>query len=680
MFSKQVIIVKYRVKVYNVNQINGGIEMENELIMDFQERLSEILTALQFSGEKFAKYIDYFNGKSEGLPSANERKLLFRNLKYEIREKIEKLLEDIKISRQEEFFERFIDIMLHLGEKEFYDRYRFKFNDSNDEEWMKNLFKSSIPKVSVITYVLESVFPSNFDYRNYCINKIDIELLDLIYERHENLLVQLYNELREGARLFVGAYLVSKEKEKYTEITEHVIEDICDLTDTLFVFNIEDDYVEQIIAYINGDPSVDDSKLKKIAKILDGQKLGAETVHILLGATWLMAKNLEHARRFIKMMVLLEYQRSFDALWRVYGLLDRDNAGFNIMSFEEGVSFLNIPHELYILWLVYHRWTSGPDEGKKAKEALITQLKNHREVFEKTTETAPIWDAFYLRKLIWEQSRNEEDLWEMENDILCFLELFFLDNGIPQNSVNDLLEYLEGKKDLKEITMDDRKGLRRIYSYGKSGKEMYFFHRLKDIDDLTPLWKRILFLFIHSGNSSVVELMVRPWCGGNEKKYFETILDLGADMDGMISIIADYACNKESDVEYKAKKVLEEQIEENPGKVLKMLELCSTNGKIYLMEELFDHDPAKNYPEVLKFVGDPLKAVREKAIKLLASFIEAFDSVAELLKSDKPILRETAIRILGSWNDQRSRKTLIAAMETEEDERLRKMITDVLNK
>ncbi len=647
------------------------IYMANENIV-LVPKLADCLSGLGVNNLLSDQYIKFFKGEIADLnPLDKTKRIVMNSLSYDIQNKIRNTFQIMKDSG-DKYYERFLNIMLDLGGASFFDTLSYAFRGFN-RTGINELLSYNIQKPIVVCWMIENSVNREFTIKTFIIDKIK-----MLYENESGILSEVYQECSINAKLYLSALLVSFDKrnsKKTKEWIENVIKNsLCDM----FGNKILADGLEQMLKYINGGFFINDNMIPQIAKAIDFKFVNSYILQLLLGVSYMIINESNVARRFIKLIVMLDYQKSLNA---IYSAIKNDTYNEpekkNTMDLSEAIEVMGIPRELYIAWL--GSWSA---ENSGHFDTMIREeLNKNRRAFDKAVNLNASWGTTYLNRFLWEQNESRESYSEVENTYAQAYEKFFNDLSIPKNIYDSFIDFLFGRKELVEIKESAKKilGKQTIYSYNSSD----FFKRISWTKNVSSLYNRSICLFVYSKSNYILENIAHDVFKKNNPEEFTKLIKLiessGAGKDGIVPLLAEYACgqyyNKGKEV---ASTYISDEIKNNADEVIQCISECSADGRVYLMEEFFNVDKPRFAKLLIEYTNDTSKAVREKVIDLLGGYRAAFNEVEKLLSNKKQTARECAIHILSIWNDEKSLELLHKAMEKEKSDKLKTTIANIL--
>lgn len=118
-------------------------------------------------------------------------------------------------------------------------------------------------------------------------------------------------------------------------------------------------------------------------------------------------------------------------------------------------------------------------------------------------------------------------------------------------------------------------------------------------------------------------------------------------------------------------------VTDGPSLVAELKDM-SPKGRAFMLEKLAAHDIDHYLPILLEHMGDGSKTVRNTVISVLSAKPALLSFMDECLRSKKKAIRETAIRIIGSWKTVAAQAALEAAYGSETNASLKSLLAEFL--
>ena len=645
--------------------------MANENIV-LIPKLADCLSGLGVNNLLSDQYIKYFKGEITVLnPLDKTKRIDMDSLSYDIQNKLRNTFTNMKDSG-DTYYERFLNIMLDLGGASFLDALSYVFRGFS-RVGIDTLLSYNIQHSIVICWMLQTSVDREFIIKNFVFDKIEV-----LFNNDGNLLSEVCQECSINAKLYLSAMLVSFDKRNSKKTLEWIENVIKNSLADLFSKKISSDGLEQMTKYINGGLFVNDNMIPNIARVVDFKFVNSYILQLLLGVSYIIINQSNIARRFIKLMVMLDYQKSLNA---VYSAIKNDTYNqpekLKTTDLSEAIELLGIPRELYIAWL--GSWSA---ENSGSFDRLIREeLNKNRKAFYKAVNLKASWGTTYLNRFLWEQKENLESYSDVENTYIQSYEEFFNKLDVPKNIIDSFIDFLLGRKELEDIKESAKTvfGKQTIYTYNLD----VFLKRISWIKNVSSLYNRSICLFVYSKSGYVLKNIAHDIFKKDNPEEFSNFIKIiegsGAGRDGIIPLLAEYACGQfYSKGKDAARAYIADEIRNNTEEVIQCISECSADGRVYLMEEFFNVNKARSVKLLIEYTNDTSKAVRGKVIDLLGGYRAAFNEVEKLLSYKKQTARECAIHILSIWNDEKSLELLYKAMENEKSDKLKTTIANIL--
>lgn len=640
---------------------------------EMTEKVTNRLVALKVSSNLVDECYKYLIGDAHDknfirqLPNIELDKVSYQDMNH--------IRDDYRIIKDcgdSQYIERYFDIMLAIGKITMFNVLSPIIGHFTATT-IYDIPESYQAKIYFLSWCAEEVVKNSFRMRVY-INKYFNE----VYKEDEKFFSEAFRLCSVNAQLFLAAFLVNRDAKKYEE-SKKWLENVTQNSFTvLFQKDKSDEAIELAVKYTNGGLFVTDGLVDKIAAKIDVKTVNNYIYAFLTGIACIVYPYSNIMKRFIKMMVLISFHDTFNA---IYSAMKSDAQGENnkLIPFDIPyiVENLNIPKELYIAWMGNR---SAQTEGEFDPE-IRKLIQSNINIVKKAAELADNWGAAYLNRLLLESEPNEESVKLMEDSFIDIFEKFFRELNIPKAAYDSFLQYLQGEKGFDEIKENVIKvmGKQTLYSY----QYRDFFKKISWAKNISPLFKRTLCFFFYSGQYDSVREIARLDYNKRDRAAVDSFIDeiksCGVALDGIIPFIAQYASGQHYGfLGQPAEEYLKELIRQDADIVAKNIVNCNAEARAYVLEQLYGFDKGKFSPVLIEYMNDSSKAVRDKIIGLLGGNNEIRNLITPLLNDKKQTVRECAVHILSIWDDEASRKTLEEALNYEKSDKIKNIIANIL--
>ncbi|KRE59756.1 DUF4132 domain-containing protein [Paenibacillus sp. Soil750] len=306
-------------------------------------------------------------------------------------------------------------------------------------------------------------------------------------------------------------------------------------------------------------------------------------------------------------------------------------------------------------------------------DVLREEFAARPESFWKAIEMSQGLKTIHLCRIVWEKEEEKPYLSVALREFASYL-----DNLIPNDP--QLHAYFRG-----EIPFVDVERYLCHLHETSTGSNYRRLLDLKDLRNLSEMFDRGLCFLAYADKETL--WIMGSWLsdkGFTVTELVERITNAGGDSSILLPTIVmkSYAQHSSGDEAFNQTgyHFLKSYIQVQGEVIVALLQASDDNKytKKFLLEELSQSNHEKYMPLISTYLKDDNKVVRDTSIALLRDYPVALPYVKPHLSHKKPAIRESAVQLLCSWNDESSHLELERLLESEKNEKIKMLILNTL--
>ncbi|NOU64805.1 DUF4132 domain-containing protein [Paenibacillus sp. LMG 31461] len=306
-------------------------------------------------------------------------------------------------------------------------------------------------------------------------------------------------------------------------------------------------------------------------------------------------------------------------------------------------------------------------------DVLREEFADRPESFRKAIEMSHGLKTIHLCRIVWEKDEEKPYLSEALREFASYLESL-----IPNDP--QLHAYFRG-----EIPFSDVERYLRHLHETSTGSNYRRLLDLKDLRNLSEMFDRGLCFLAYADMETL--WIMGSWMsdkGFTVTELADRMTNAGGDSSILLPMIVtkSYAQHSSGDEAYNQTgyQYLKSYIRVQGEVIVALLQDSEDNKytKKFLLEELYQSNNEKYIPLISTYLKDDNKVVRDTSITLLREYPAALPFVKPYLIHKKPAIRESAVQLLSSWNDEPSHVELELLLHSEKNEKIKMLILNIL--
>ena len=426
-----------------------------------------------------------------------------------------------------------------------------------------------------------------------------------------------------NAKLYLAAYLVNRNPDYHDELKKWV-EDVLQNSFNLLFTNLKsEDVIEMVKKYLNGETPEVTNLATEFTEKIDITSLQVFYLHVIIENSIIMYEHSVISRRFIKLMLLMIYDKIFPVLdFTFKSGMGHDGEKQIMPDIADIVNDLNIPKRLYIAWLAGEAVYENDYYAilKKEVKENIYEARKAMEVADKGSFVVKE-GVEYLMRILLEIESDDERITSAENSYINLFKDYFININIPESTYNNYLAFLRGEKEFEEIKESVKKNIRQkaIIDYEKSFVEGAYM-----IKNFSTIVSRSLCFLVYGKKYSLARQIAGFGYMDIEDRHFNRFIEIlksaGIKRDGILIFAVDYACGLYREhaqvFEKPAIDFIHDIIRNSPDEILSNMVDYSDWGRAYVLEYLYLEHQEKYIPFIEQYLEDSSQDVRETVARI----------------------------------------------------------------